>query len=167
MDTGRILRPLDDAAGAIDKLDGYESPTELRSALESTWQAVDRTLRTLLRSDPAAPDEIRLSALSPAELPHDRLIPALRQRNLISLQLAGMVHELELGARRAAAGEPRAADGDHALVVIARLREEIMNAGDQPLRTAAHNAVESGMLDLPVQAIPLPRDRQRWYRVLG
>ena len=167
IDSTRVLRPLDEAAAAIDKLDDYLASDELASALEATTQAVDRTLRNILRADAGTPDEIRLTALSSAELPHDRLIPALRQRNLISLQLAGMVHELEQSARRATEGQVRAADGDHALQVVQRLRSEVSAAGDRPVREVAHQAVESGVLDLHAHAVPVHAERSRLYRNLG
>ncbi|MGH7467706.1 MAG: tetratricopeptide repeat protein [Longimicrobiales bacterium] len=167
IDRTRVLRPLDDAAAALEQLDDYQTTAELASAVQGTAQAVDRVLRNLLRSDSGTPDELRLSALSSAELPHDRLIPALRQRNLISLQLAGQVHELEQAARRAAAGDVRAADGDQALHVVQTLRAEVSAASDKPVLAAAHHAVESGMLDLPVRAVPSANRQKQLYRRVG
>jgi tetratricopeptide (TPR) repeat protein len=167
IDRTRVLRPLEEAADAIEQLGDYQGTAELAAALQSTAQAVDRALRGLLRSDPGAPDEIRLSALSRADLPHDRLIPALRQRNLISLQLAGQVHELEQAAKRAAQGEVRAADGDQALRTVQMLRAEVSAATDQPVLASAHHAVESGMLDLPARAVPSVGQQKRIYRNMG
>lgn len=166
-DTARVLRPLSDAADAIAKLDDYQNPAELASALQATAQAVDRSLRNLLRADPGTPDSVRLLALSSAQLPHDRLIPALRERNLISLQLAGQVHELEQAARRAAQGDVRAADGDHAQNVVQTLRTEVSAATDQPVLAAAHNAVVSGMLDPSARPVPTPDRQKKLYRNLG
>ena len=167
IDSTRVLRPLDEAASTIEQLDDYQSTAELAAALQVTTQAVDRALRNLLRADPEAPDEVRLAALSSSDLPHDRLIPALRQRNLISLQLAGMVHELEQSARRAVDGQVRASDGDHAQRVVQMLRSEVSAAGDRPVREVAHQAVESGVLELQAHPVPAPETRTRLYRNVG
>lgn len=161
MDTARVLRPLDEAAPSIDKLDNYHSTEELSSALQDTWQAVDRTLRGLLRADPAAPDDVRLSAMSAADLPHDRLITALRQRDLISLRLAGMIHELELAHRRAAETGVRASDADHAATVAAQLRSEVSALGDRPVAKVAHNVVETGAVEQPPRDVPKATVRNR------
>lgn len=124
-ESSRVLRPLDQAEHAIHMLEEYRTSDELGRAVVETWHAVDRSLRLLLRSDPDAPDELRLAALSPDELPFDRLLDALRRRELISLELAGSAHEFERVAERAMRGEVRAADGDVARRVVARLREEV------------------------------------------
>ncbi len=131
MDKDRILRPLQDSAHAIDQLDDYETTEQLAEALQATAAAVEKTLRNLLRFDPGVPDEERLAAKSPNELPHDRLIPALRRRDLISLRLAGQIHELEQASRRAARGEARPADGDHAYEVVKQLKSEIGAMADR------------------------------------
>jgi tetratricopeptide (TPR) repeat protein len=148
-DTTRVLRPLDEAAEAIEKLAEYQGSAELAAALETTTRAVDRSLRNLLRSDAGTPDTLRLTALSSSELPHDRLIPALRERNLISLQLAGMVHELEQAARRAARGAVRAADGDQALRVVQTLRAEIAAAQSRPAAGGP-----TAMVEQPARIVP-------------
>jgi hypothetical protein len=49
IDKTRVLRPLQEAEAAIDKLDHYEAQSDLTAALQATWQAIDRTLRNLLR----------------------------------------------------------------------------------------------------------------------
>jgi len=124
-DPSRVLRPLDEAEHAIHMLEEYRTADELGRAVVDSWRAVDRSLRLLLRSDPEVPDELRLAALSPDELPLERLLNALRNRGLISLELAGSAHELGRAAERAQHGDVRAADGDLALHVVARLREEV------------------------------------------
>src|SRR5688500_18613464 len=124
IDVNRAVQPLDEAARAIAQLQSYESSAELASALQATHAAVQRTLRSLLRFDRGAPDDLRMAALSPTELAPDRLIPALRQRDLISLQLAGNIHELEQANQRAVRGQVRAADADMALRVVDQLRDE-------------------------------------------
>jgi tetratricopeptide (TPR) repeat protein len=108
----------------------------------------------LLRADRGAPDDLRLVALSPSELAPDRLIPALRQRDLISLELAGQIHELEQAATRAERGSVRATDGDVALRVVDQLRSEIQRLGDRNVRDVAHGAVAAGTFDEDVHTVP-------------
>jgi tetratricopeptide (TPR) repeat protein len=102
-----------------------------------------------------------LGALSPADVPLDRVVAALRQRNLISLQLAGMIHELDQSARRLSQGEVRPADADHARNVVDVLRAEINAAVDKPVLEATHTAIESGML-----ICRLDRFLRRWPKAL-
>jgi tetratricopeptide (TPR) repeat protein len=144
MDTGRVLRPLDDRA--IDQLDEYESPEQLAEAVQAAAAAVEKTLRNLLRFDPGGTDDQKLAARSPTELPHDQLIPALRQRELISLRLAGQVHELDLASKRAARGEVRPDDADHAYEVIRQLKLEVGARADQADRPGLQAAIETGTL---------------------
>jgi len=161
IDSTRVLQPLSEAGAAIKKLQDYESQAELASAVQATNAAVQKSLRYLLRADKSAPDDMRLAALSPADLASDRLIPALRQRNLISLDLAGQVHELDLAATRAQQGNIRAADGDLALRTVDHLRAEVSELGERPIREAAHSAVEDGPLDKPHAVRPSSNSRAR------
>ncbi|MBR9990841.1 MAG: tetratricopeptide repeat protein [Gemmatimonadetes bacterium] len=137
IETDRVLRPLHEAESAIGQLDTYESPAVLTEALRATWHAVDRTLRTLLRSDATAPDSIRLTAMSPELMSADAVMLELRRREFISLGLAGRVHELRQAMARAEAGGVRAADADNACDVVRRLTEEVhgiarrVNAGQE------------------------------------
>lgn len=146
-DSHRALQPLQEAESAIAKLQDYESSAELASAVQATHAAVQRSLRYLLRSDKNAPDDLRLAAFSPSELSSDRLIPALRQREYISLDLAGQIFELEQAAKRAETDSVRASDADHALRVVDQLRTEITTLADKPVRDVAHSTVEAGALD--------------------
>ncbi|HEX6135942.1 MAG TPA: tetratricopeptide repeat protein [Longimicrobiales bacterium] len=125
IDADRVLRPLREAEPAIDRLDSYESPAVLTEALRATWQAVERTLRTLLRSDATAPDDIRLTAMSPDQMSTDTVLTELRRRELISLALAGRVHELRQALQRADRGEVRASDADIAEDIVRTLTAEV------------------------------------------
>lgn len=154
IEVSRGLQPLQEAEGAIAKLVDYESTAELASAVQATHAAVQRSLRYLLRADRGAPDDLRLVALSPSELAPDRLIPALRQRELISLELAGQVHELEQAASRSERGSVRATDGDIALRVVDQLRAEIQRLGERNVRDVAHGAVAAGAFDEEVHTVP-------------
>jgi tetratricopeptide (TPR) repeat protein len=121
----RVLRPLREAEPAIDRLQTYESPAALGEALRATWHAIELTLRTLLRSDETAPDAVRLSALSAEQMPTEAVLTELRRRDLITLPLAGRIHELQQAVRRAADGVVRAADADTALDVVRLLSADV------------------------------------------
>lgn len=157
-----ILRPIDDEAASIDALTRYGTPAELAAALRGTWSAVELSLRHLLRADREAPNDLRMSALSGTELPLDRLIPSLTRRNLISLRLAGMAHQLEQTSRRAERGEVHAADADAALSTVALLRDEV-NAWAGPVDAA----VSRGQ-DLPVPEYDgaAPHEERTGHRAL-
>jgi tetratricopeptide (TPR) repeat protein len=143
----RALRPLQEARPAIERLETYESPAALQEALRATWHAVDRSLRLLLRGEASAPDEVRLAALSPAELPLDAVLTELRRRDRISLGLAGRVHELGQAVRRSESGQPRATDADHALDVVHALELELQGTSSVARREPAvstHGAAVRG-----------------------
>lgn len=125
VDRDRALRPLREAEPAIERLGAYETPSELAESLVHVWGAVERSLRYLLRTDAGAPDEVRLAALSPKDLPTDQLLAALRRRERISLHLAGRVHELERAAVRAESGRVQASDADLGLGVVRDLEAAI------------------------------------------
>jgi tetratricopeptide (TPR) repeat protein len=136
IDAGRVLRPLQDASRAIEELDTYASPAALLEALRATWHAVDRALRVLLRSDPGAPDEVRLSALSD-ELPLDDVVTALRRRDLVSMTVAGRIHELGQAVQRAEATGARASDADIAHAAVYVLESEVRGLARSLGRDAA------------------------------
>jgi tetratricopeptide (TPR) repeat protein len=161
IDAQRALQPLDEAANAIGQLQTYESSAELASALQETNSAVQRTLRSLLRFDRGAPDDLRMAALSPTELAPDRLIPTLRQRDLISLQLAGSIHELEQAARRASQAQTRASDADLGLRVVDQLRDEVHRRAEKEVRSVAHTAVTTGAVEEPPRVVPDANTRSR------
>ena len=167
IDVTRALQPLNEAERAIAQLQTYESSAELASALQTVNGAVQRTLRTLIRSDRTAPDDLRMAALSPTDLTPDRLIPALRQRDLISLELAGQIHELDQASQRATREQVRAADADLALRVVDQLREEIQNRrGEKNIRAVAHTAVTSGAVEEEPHIVPQPGPDRRMRRMV-
>ncbi|MGH7506209.1 MAG: tetratricopeptide repeat protein [Longimicrobiales bacterium] len=147
IDPDRVLQPLRAEEGAIGRLETYGSPSELADAVAAVRDAVDRALRLLLRNDPAAPDDVRLTALSAAELPHDRLITALRRRELISLSLAGALYELEQAAARAETVDIRATDADLARRVVGALMTEVRGGPDTPLAAAAPGPLEARTIE--------------------
>ena len=151
IDPERVLQPLTAAGAALDKLDSYATPEELASAIDETQRAVDRALRLLLRGDVRAPDELRLAALAP-ETPLDAVVVGLRQRDLITLELAGAVHELGQTAERARSGAVHARDADVARRAVERLRYETSAAADAPVRAVAHEA--AGEMREPAHEVP-------------
>ena len=167
IDVTRALQPLNEAERAIGQLQSYESSAELASALQETNAAVQRTLRSLLRFDRGAPDDLRMAALSPSELAPDRLIPTLRQRDLISLQLAGLIHELEQAARRADEGKVRASDADLGLRVVDQLREEVHRQGEREVRAVAHTAVTTGAIEDAPHVVPAASARTRPMKLVA
>jgi tetratricopeptide (TPR) repeat protein len=167
IDVNRALQPLNEAERAIGQLQNYESSAELAGAVQETNSAVQRTLRSLLRADRAAPDDLRMAALSPSELAPDRLIPTLRQRDLISLQLAGMIHELEQASRRAGQNQVRPSDADHALRVVDQLRDEVQTYSERTMRQVAHTAVTTGALEDAPHIVPQSDMRARPYKIVA
>lgn len=169
IDAGRVLQPLDAAAAAIDRLDEYRVPAELADAIEETQRAVDRALRLLLRADARAPDDLRLTALAP-ETPLDRVIAGLRQRGMITIELAGRLHELGLATERARAGGVRASDADIAREAVRMLRYEV-GAASGPV-TAAHESLTTQPLEGEAQEVPPPDNVERtgvnrWLVIVG
>jgi hypothetical protein len=133
IDPDRVLRPLREEAAAIDRLSTYRTPAELSESLVASWRAVERSLRLFVRSDESAPADVRMSALSPTDLPVDALLAALRRTDRISLPLAGRLHELEQAVRRVDGGsDARPADADAAADVIERLEAEVRRVSTVP-----------------------------------
>jgi tetratricopeptide (TPR) repeat protein len=94
------LRPLHEAREAFASLrDGAADPDAEQRALLRAGDALEGALRRYLRSDPSTPLDLRLKALAPDELSSEELISALRQRDLVSIELAAAFHEL-LSVRR-------------------------------------------------------------------
>lgn len=168
IEPARVLVPLDEATDAIDRLVLYESPAELAEALKATGAAVDRSLRLLLRADTGAPESLRMSALSSVDVPFSRVLDALRQRDMISLELAGKAHDLTQALARAERGDVRAADADLARATVAELRREVHGDAGRPVAAVAHHVVETGELEEPAHAVPPPSgQRRRWIVGLG
>lgn len=167
-DPAAALRPLDEAAAAVDRLRHYESTTDLSAAIETVHAAVDRALRIRLRTDPSASDSDRMAALSARDLSLDDVVRSLRTRDLISLEAAGTVHELKAAAARAHAGDARPADADVTLRAVAHLRAELGTGGGvsvlagsaAPTGDGADEHV-GGEEDVP------PERRGRWMAWLG
>jgi tetratricopeptide (TPR) repeat protein len=161
MDRSAALRPLDEAAGPIRELEEYRSDAELSSAIDAVAAAVDRALRLALRTDPAAPEDHRLSALSPDALPQEQVVQSLRARDVISLETAGSIHELGAAAGRARSGASRPGDADLAARAVTTLRADLAAgvAEPEPVATTVP----------PDRATPPPKVQGsgRWMAWLG
>lgn len=152
MDQPGALRPLLEAADDIRRLEDYDTPDDLSSAITAVVGAMDRALRLRLRNDPGASEEHRLNALAPDRLPLSDVVRALRSRESISLETAGTVHQARAAADRAAAGEARAADGDVVRDAVDRLRRELESgpgrtSGGSPAGAAEAAATPSAPVD--------------------
>lgn len=163
MNPDRVLEPLGAAEDAIRRLQVYETPAELDAAVRETAQGVERVLRLLLRADVDAPDEERVLALSPVDLPVDRVIASLRSRDRISLEVAGAATALFQSVER---GVIRAADADRALEVVSRLRSEVEGLAErgpapQPAVAGSSVAPEAPVAEEPVAARQ-PLLSRRW-----
>ena len=167
-DRDRVLVPLREARVAVEKLDTYATPQELAVALEAIGQAVERSLRQLLRRDPSLPDDTRLHAFEPDLVPLERVIAALRQQDRISLHAAHAVHDLEQARLRAGRGEVRAADADQAEQAVRLLESELSGEGVSPhdasLRASAHAAVSRGDVEGPAHEVPAGNEVSSWQR---
>lgn len=169
-DLHRALLPLDEAADAVRTLERYTTPEALSAALADIADAVEQSLRRLVRTSPQLDDGLRLSALSPEHLPFSRVLSALREHDLISMELAGRIHALIAATQRAGADAARAADADLAASVVAQLRREI-TARAQPAAPASSVPTgppdtTDGATDEATAAVPSAR-RRRWPGVLG
>lgn len=143
MDPGVVLQPLAEAEDDIRRLGAYEGAAELSRAILAVAEAADRSVRLRLRADPTAPDEHRLAALSPTELDTSEAVRSLRSRELISLEAAGTLHQLEAATARARSGEATPGDADVARRAVDLLRRDFTSAdpalaspADTPLATA-------------------------------
>lgn len=158
IDPDRVLQPLAEEQRAVERLTTYESRSELAESIVAVHDALDRSLRLVLRSDTSAPDDLRMTALSVRELPPDRLLPALRQRDLVSLQLAGMMHEVEQIVGRVRTGDARAADGDAVRRAVEQLRLEVEDRAERPMRDVAHRTAGAAAFADAPQEVPPPAD---------
>ncbi len=131
------LKPLRGASGALAALRGGAPDGAGRSgALLEVADAVEASLRRLLRDDPHVPLELRLQALAPDELPAADLVSELRRRDRISIELAAAFHDLAARARRVREGAgAEEADAELALRVAERVEWEAAAPPPAPVPT--------------------------------
>ncbi|HUE96083.1 MAG TPA: tetratricopeptide repeat protein [Longimicrobiaceae bacterium] len=132
------LRVLNSARDEIEALRNAEldQPTA-RGLILRVSNAIDRSLRRLLRDHEGAELSLRLKALAPDELRSDEVLAELRRRERVPMDLAAAVHELfDLRGRLEAGGEPVDQDRVRAVRVADHLTREI----EQPRQSPAPKA---------------------------
>lgn len=123
------LRPLREEGALLAALRSDSLPEEeLPAGIIRAVDAVEMSLRRLLRDLPTASMEVRLSALAADELRSDELLAELRQHERISMELAAVVHDA-IGLRQRLRDGAEAGAGDALLAAQAadRLEHEIAN----------------------------------------
>jgi tetratricopeptide (TPR) repeat protein len=142
IDPRAAVQPLEEAQRARDRLGTYETPAELAEQVGVVWRAVDRSLRTLVRGDAEAPDELRLHAFAPTA-DTDAILTHLRRRDIVSLTTAGALHELSRIARRVEGGSIHGADADVAAAAYDGLLAELRAGPPSPAAGTAVAAERS------------------------
>jgi tetratricopeptide (TPR) repeat protein len=134
MDAERVLRPLREQEAAIERLETYASAGDLADAIASVREALEQSVRLMLRADEGAPEEARLAALARGTS-LDAVVTALRRRDRLSMELAGRLHEVDgIHTRLAAGGEARATDADAVLTAVRLLFQEVTTPTSAPAR---------------------------------
>jgi tetratricopeptide (TPR) repeat protein len=149
-DRTSALRPLHQAAADVAVLRaGAPEPAPRQDAMLRVIEAVEWTLRRVLRDDPVAPIKARLSALAPDEIRPDEVLNEVRQHDLITIQLAAALHHLfELRQRLIGGVEASDADVAHTLRVVDLLEEEVGRGRPMPAPAA------ETLLDEQVHEVP-------------
>ena len=162
IEADRILEPVSPDSPPLRGLREYDSSSALADALRATSDAIEQSLRLLLRADRGAAESDRMRAMSRQELPFAELLDRLRARDRVSIELGGMIHQL----RRAidsggVAWSPAPADADRALEAVARLRKEVRSFDDATVREAAHHTVAAHPIDVEATSeVPPARGRR-------
>lgn len=148
----RPLRGVDDLVASLRS--GVLDGTGTRRATLQVADAVELSMRYLLRDDERAPIPVRLRALAPVELNTAELLGELRRHDRISMELAASVHQLFETRRRLEHGSSVAGDDvSLALRVAERLESEILSP-DQP-----------ALDDAPTELSP-PSPSENWASTL-
>jgi len=124
---GAARRALDSATEEVEALRrGDVIPGDPRRPVLRIVNAVDRSLRRILRDDPAASLDVRLKALAPDEIRIDAVLSELRRNERIPMELAAGIHELlESGRRLEAGGELTEGDRARAVRIADALKVQI------------------------------------------
>lgn len=123
----RVLRAADEE---IEALRGTGAdPGVTRGLILRVANAIDRSLRRLLRDQNSVDLSLRLRALAPDEMRSDEVLAELRRCERLPMELAAAVHELfEIRRRLEAGGDPSDADWTRAV----RLAEQLAREIEQP-----------------------------------
>jgi tetratricopeptide (TPR) repeat protein len=130
-DGGAAMRALQAARPEVEALRRGPGPSDdSRGLIMRVANAVDRSLRKMLRDDETADLSLRLKALAPDELRTDAVLAELRRNERLPMDLAAGIHELlEARRRLERGGEPNDADGGRAVRVADLLAREIQRMG--------------------------------------
>ena len=127
-DRSAALRPLHAAAADLTLLRSGSAETDAqRGAILRVTNAVEASLRRMLRDEEGAPMELRLRALAADELPAPEVVAGLRQQGRLTIEFAAALHELWGVRRRLTSGlQPVQGDAQLLLRVADRLEEEAL-----------------------------------------
>ncbi len=144
------MRALEAAGEAASALRAGLPPEEARGYVLRIANAVDRSLRRLLRDDERADLPVRLSALAPDEIDAESVLRELRRNERLSLETGAAVHELYELRRRLEGGLlPDPDEVQRTAALFGRLSSEI---GRAPVPTPAFVA-SSPLPKLPPEPI--------------
>jgi tetratricopeptide (TPR) repeat protein len=171
-DSSAALRPLDAVRGDLATLRaGTAGPGEVREAVLETAEAVERSLRLLLRDHPHAALPIRLRSLSPEELRLDEVLAELRQLDRITMEVAAAVHDLfEVRHRLRQEGErPTGRDAVLAVRVAEGLERDLLdvNVTEVVPEDAALNPDETWVHPVPPPSVQRSRSRPLAWAALA
>lgn len=168
-DLSSALRPLRSAEGDLALLrSGSADADAARGALLRGTNAVENTLRRVLRDEERAPLAVRLSALAHDEVPAPEVVAALRQQGRLSIEFAAALHELWGMRRRLSSGlAPTPQDSQLLLRVADRLEDEA--AGSSPVPPVAQGDQTLAYVSAPApDEAPPGRERiPRWAPAAG
>ena len=157
----RVLRAASEEVDALSR--GTLSPEGERRHILRVANAVDRSLRRLLRDDERADLSIRLKALAPDEIRPDAVLAELRRTDRLSIAAAAAVHELlEIRRGLEGGGLPAAGEAERTVRAAHGLEAEIR----QPAAVAmAPDEVAASALESepnPDHSEPAVRRSNRW-----
>ncbi len=127
-ESGAAARALQSASGEVEALRGgaLDPDVDPRRPILRVANAVDRSLRRILRDDTAADLDVRLKALVPDEMRSDAVLAELRRHDRLPMDLAAGVHDLfEMRRRLETGGVPTEADATRAVRVSDMLADQI------------------------------------------
>ena len=145
------LRVLGGAGDDVIALrDGTLLPETARGHILRLSNAIDRSLRRLLRDDESAEMSVRLKALAPDELRVDSVLAELRRNDRLPMDLAASIHELlELRRRLEQGASPTSDDTIRTIRVVDRLTKELRAPSARVIRPAP--AVAAAPVDEPLE----------------
>lgn len=152
------LRPLHAAWDARSALrEGSSDTAASRGDLLRLGEAIEASLRRLLRDEAGVPLEVRLRALADDELAAEEVMATLRQHDRVSIELAAAFHDvLRLRQRLAYGAEP--APGDVALVLglADRVEREVLAAPAAPVAPAPPEPLPEATVGAPADPVLPP-----------